>query len=77
MKVITINPGHNVLCDLCGADFTNSDKSGGFLFVSKAVCPNCADRFEKSINEFNEQEHIKARCPEGMSFADWVRKELR
>ena len=73
IHVITVNPGNHVLCDFCNEDFTNSDESGGLLFGSKAVCPKCAPGSEASAAKYNELSHIKARCPEGVTFADWVR----
>jgi hypothetical protein len=69
--------GRTVLCDLCGGDYTDSDKKGGFQLLSKAVCPECAPRIEKSVKEYNEEHHIRGRCPEDMAFADWVRDVLR
>lgn len=77
MKVININPGNVVLCDLCNEDFTTSTKSGGMLIGSKAICPNCTPRIEYSVKEYNEESSVKARCPENKSFADWVRDDLR
>jgi hypothetical protein len=41
MKIISINIGKNVFCDICNKDYGDSDKVGGFLFQSKAVCPDC------------------------------------
>lgn len=77
VEVIVVDPGNNVVCDLCNADFTSSDVSGGFLFMSKGVCPTCAPEFEKKIIGFGEQQFIRARCPSGMSFANWIRNVIR
>jgi len=66
-----------VVCDFCAADFTNSDRTGGFLFQSKAVCPDCAARTLPEIKSYGEEHFIRARCPEGKSFAQWVREDLR
>ena len=68
--------GQTVLCDSCDEDFTDDPRSGGFLFESKAIGPCCAARREESIRGYDEERFIRARCPEGVSFADWVR-ELR
>lgn len=78
MDVITLDPGDRVFCDAaCGEDYTNSEESGGILFGSKAYCPKCAARSMPNIISYGEQSHIKATCPDGMSFADWVRGCLR
>lgn len=76
-EIIQIDAGPIVLCDLCDADYTFRKETGGFLFQSKAVCPECAPRFEKQINQYQEQHLIRKRCPEGKPFADWVREDLR
>jgi hypothetical protein len=70
----TIVPvGRTVVCDLCDADCTDSAVSGGFIFESKGVCPACAPRFLATIRKYNEESFIKARCPEGKPFADFIR----
>ena len=66
-----------VICDMCGKDYTLSSEEGGFLFSSKAVCPDCAPRIEESAKKYHEEEYIVARCPEGKSFRDWVVQDLR
>lgn len=71
-KVIDI--GDTVLCDQCNKDYTNSDEKGGFLFGSHGVCPDCAPRMMKDIEKYHEEDYIKATCPEGMSFKDFVIK---
>lgn len=65
--------GRLVLCDFCDADLTNDNRSGGFMFQSKAVGPCCAAEREVSIRGYGEERFIRARCPEGIAFADWVR----
>ena len=78
MQVIQApDPGRTVLCDMCNADYTESGEPGGILFGSYAVCPRCSDKVETDAKKFKEESHIKARCPEGVSFADWVREDLR
>ena len=64
--------GNTVLCDMCNKDWTNSKISGGFLFGSNAVCPDCSDRIRASALHYNELSYIKAECPKDMSFKDWV-----
>ncbi len=76
--VITVeNFFDHVLCDLCNKDYTNDNTSGGIYFSAKAVCPDCAPRFEKVIKECNEEKYIEGRCPKNKSFANWVKKDLR
>lgn len=74
---LEISGGDDVLCDLCGEDYTFSKEQGGFLFQSKGVCPACAPAFEKRVESYNEQSFIRARCPAGKSFADWIREDCR
>jgi hypothetical protein len=64
--------GDTVLCDMCNKDFTNSNETGGFIFGSYAVCPDCAPRILKDVKKFNESENIKATCPEGVSFKNFI-----
>jgi hypothetical protein len=65
--------GESVLCDFCDTDLTASNDSGGYLFGSYAVGPCCAEKRLESIRGYGEEHLIRARCPEGVSFADWVR----
>jgi hypothetical protein len=65
--------GRTVLCDACDADLTNDTRSGGFLFGSYAYGPCCEKRQLESIRGYHEEWNIRARCPEGVSFADWIR----
>ena len=69
-KIIDI--GEEVCCDICNEDFTNSDEEGGFLFGSKAYCPKCAEKRLPAIKSYNEEHYIKAYCPKGMSFRQFV-----
>jgi hypothetical protein len=69
----TVPVGDLVLCDFCDEDLTADPRSGGFIFSSSGVGPCCADRREVSIRGYGEERYITARCPEGVSFADWVR----
>jgi hypothetical protein len=62
-----------VLCDGDDTDFTDSPQSGGFLFGSYAIGPCCAQKWEDRARDYGELDHIRGRCPEGVSFADWVR----
>jgi hypothetical protein len=73
MESEKIDIGDTVLCDLCNEDFTNSKVCGGYIFETKAVCPNCAERFMISIKRYNETRFIKSYCPDNMPFADFVR----
>lgn len=66
--------GDIVVCDFCNEDFTDYAWEGGMIFESKAVCPPCTDRMMPDIIKFHEQRHIKAMCPDGTTFADFVRK---
>jgi hypothetical protein len=65
--------GGTVLCDACDTDLTADPRSGGYLFGSYAYGPCCAGERLVTIRGYNEEHFIRARCPEGVSFADWVR----
>jgi hypothetical protein len=65
--------GQTVLCDDDSTDLTSDPRSGGFLFGSYAIGPCCADQYLARIRQYGEEHFIKAWCPEGVSFADWVR----
>ena len=77
-EVINIDIGDRVVCDICGGEWTNRPESGGIYgFGTKAICPDCTPSYIESAKRHNEERYIKARCPEGKSFADWVRHDLR
>ncbi len=75
--VIEIDVGQSVYCDYCNEDCTDSKESGGLLFGSYAACPTCAPNIEASAKLHGETNRIRARCPAGKPFSDWVRQELR
>lgn len=62
-----IDLGRNVVCDFCSVDHTNSEARGGVIFGSYAICPRCVPAVE------SEPWRIRARCPAGMRFGDFVR----
>lgn len=72
-KVDRIDIGNTVLCDLCNEDFTNSNKSGGFIYMTKGICPNCAGDFLKAVKKCKEEMYISQYCPKDTSFADFIR----
>ena len=72
LNVIVFDGGDFVICDMCGKDWTNSNVQGGFLFQSKAVCPDCQPKLMINIEKYNEQEFIKSICPKNQSFYDYV-----
>jgi hypothetical protein len=65
--------GRAVVCDICDKDWTDDPRSGGFLFVSKAYCPDCAVEGLRTIKKYKEERYIVAICG-GESFADFVRR---
>ena len=72
--VINIDAGDCVLCDVCNKDYTTSNESGGLIFCSSAVCPECTAQFLADAAAYGELNFIRAQCPEGQSFADFVRQ---
>ena len=71
-KIVTMDLGDTVLCDLCNKDYTDSDEQGGLIFLSNAVCPTCTPDIVANDEQYNETKHIKATCPSGKSFAAFV-----
>lgn len=67
-----IDVGNVIVCDSCNVDFTKRDDCGGFLFGTSAYCPECVVRLLPKIQEYGEESFIKAVCPTGMKFRDWV-----
>lgn len=65
--------GETVVCDVCDTDYTQRQESGGFIFDSYAYCPECAKKELRQIEAIGEEGYIRARCPDGQSFADFVR----
>jgi hypothetical protein len=65
-EAIVINIGDSVVCDYCNDDYTNSDKCGGGIVGSDAVCPECI----RTVCS-NGQE-LDMACPEGMTFKEFV-----
>ena len=65
--------GRTVLCDACDYDLTDDPRSGGFMFGSYGYGPCCAEERLVTIRGYGEEWNIRARCPEGVSFADWIR----
>lgn len=72
MKILEMDIGNRVVCDLCNTDFSSRDDTGGLLLQSKAVCPLCSVEVKKSCLKYGEMEFIKAYCPKEMSFRDWI-----
>lgn len=64
--------GDHVECDLCSKDFTHSDAKGGFLFLSKGVCPVCAPHFEADIMGYNEEQYIRDRARPDETFKAFI-----
>ena len=62
-----------MLCDACDTDLTSDPRSGGYLFGSYGYGPCCAAERLVTIRGYGESGSIRARCPEGVSFADWIR----
>jgi hypothetical protein len=71
---VKIPIGDHVVCDICCQNWTTRTESGGFLFGSYSYCPNCALRGLAEIKRFDEERFIKGFCPDGESFADFIRR---
>ena len=66
-----VDIGERVFCDWCDAEWTNRKESGGFLLISKAICPDCAPKVMADLIRNGELQYVRADCPEGLSFRDW------
>lgn len=75
MKTARIALNGAVVCDICNADYTGSNKQGGFIFGSYAYCPDCAVQGMDTIKAYGEEAFIRAYCPPEQSFADFVRAQ--
>lgn len=67
-----VDVGNIVVCDICDEDYTDSKESGGFLLGSYGYCPKCSVEGLKSIKRFGEEKFIRAFCPTGMPFAEFI-----
>ena len=67
--------GDIVVCDVCSEDYTERDDTGGFIFGSYAYCPACAKKQLPAIRGYGEEHMIRARCPEAVTFANFVRAQ--
>lgn len=72
MTTRTYDIGDSVCCDLCNQEWRGIATSGGYLFGSYAVCPDCAHDFLATIDESHERHLIRAWCPPTSSFHAWV-----
>lgn len=41
MEFWQVDIGDTVICDFCNDDYTESDKKGGVIVGSYAICPKC------------------------------------
>lgn len=72
---VPVEIGRIVVCDYCDDDFTDNDTDcGGHIFQSKACCPFCEVRMLPRIKMYGEEHFIRAKCPPGKPFADFVRE---
>ncbi len=63
-----------VMCDLCDKEYTNSQRRGGFIMATYAVCPDCAPEIERAAIKNNELNLIAHHPARGQSFADFCRE---
>lgn len=72
-KTINIDMGDTVLCDVCNEDYTHSSATGGMLFDTRAVCPDCETKVIKDANSYDEMHLVRGHCPAFITFANWIR----
>lgn len=71
-EVIHVEVGDNVVCDLCDKNYRGDDTEGGFIFQSKAICPDCSGAYLAGIDKYDERRFIRAINKPGCSFYDFV-----
>ncbi len=69
---IVIDMKGKVICDYCDKDWTGDKTSGGFLFQSKAVCPDCEEKTMNSVKKYHEERFIRGTCPNDVPFGEWI-----
>ncbi|AVT83653.1 hypothetical protein [Rhodopseudomonas palustris] len=63
-----IDIGDIVICDVCNADYTESNECGGFILGTWAYCPQCV-----RTKKFTMQEYARAICaPAWVTFRQLV-----
>jgi hypothetical protein len=67
-----IDIGDSVVCDDCSKEYKGSLATGGLLFQSKAICPECEPKWRKEIAKYGEERLIRGYCPQFMTFHQWV-----
>ena len=63
-----IDIGEMVLCDLCNADYTDSEAEGGILMGTYSICPTCAP----GVIRERSAPASPSCCPAQTRFKDWV-----
>jgi predicted amidophosphoribosyltransferase len=65
MFFIKVDVGNDVICDICNADYTDSEELGGILIGTYAICPECAKRFKEKPDDMPKS---------GETFCEFVRR---
>jgi hypothetical protein len=71
-KVTKIDVTNVVKCDSCNADHSNKSAPGGFLFQSKAICPECVPRWREQAQKYGEAHFITAEAGPKELFRDFA-----
>jgi hypothetical protein len=71
-QVYILDPGDHVICDHCNEDYSTSNMEGGVIFQSKAYCPQCAPALLEDVRRFGEERFVRAVCPDGTTFKQFV-----
>src|SRR5579863_4016907 len=69
----SIDIGRLVVCDSCDKDYTDLPDQGGIVVGSYGYGPCCAARMLDGLRRYNEMHALRARCPPGQSYADFIR----
>ncbi len=66
IKTIKIET-NEVICDQCNKDYTESNESGGMIWMNRAICRQCLRNIPGSVNS---EKYLF--CPPYLSFRDFV-----
>jgi hypothetical protein len=61
-----------VICDLCNKDWTGSETSGGGVFSSTGVCPDCEPNFLEGFNKYVDERKYWVPCPPHISHYEFI-----
>jgi len=61
-----------VICNICGKDYSESADSGGFRIKDRAICPLCAPAMFNELEFFDQENIVTEFCPKDKSFSQFI-----